>query len=125
VLVGPLLFIALILMFNADNYTILNDIYPLLYLFTVVVGGLFSSPSFLILWLCYHLLTKYNIQPKTMRLWLLVLSLLCCVTNLLLFSSIDPGHVWTAGDIKLIAAYALPLVFGVIVYKLDKPNQDV
>jgi hypothetical protein len=120
VLVGPLLFIALILMFDADNNTIFNGIYPLLYILSVAVGGLISFPCFLILWLCYHLLIKYNLRLKTMRVCLLIISLVCCITVLILFSSIDPGSVWKAGNIRLIAAYTLPLAFGVTIYKLDE-----
>lgn len=119
VLVGPLLMIALILMFDADNNTIFNGIYPLLYILSVAVGGLISSPCFLILWLCNHLLLKYNLKPRTMKVYLLIISLVCCITVLMLFSSIDPGSIWKAGNIRIIAAYALPLAFGVTVYKLD------
>jgi hypothetical protein len=123
VLVGPLVVVISILMFDPHNNTIFNGIYPFLYLMTVVFSGLYSFPCFLFLWLCYHLLSRCDLAPLALRSVLLIISILTCIAIFLVFSFIDTRSITRWDSIRSIGSFALPLIFGVMVYKLERTNE--
>jgi hypothetical protein len=123
VLVRPIVVVISILMFDADNNTIFNGIYPFLYLMTVVFSGLYSFPCFLFLWLCYHLLSRCNLAPLALRSVLLIISILTCIAVFLVFSFIDTRSIARWDSIRTIGSFAIPLAFGIIVYDLENQQQ--
>ena len=91
------------------------------YSVTVLLAGFMSIPSFLFLWLCYYsMLVKWKWSTLAIRGALLGISLLSCISLFAYFSFGDGKSFWHTGDWVLVGAFALPLAFGVIVYKLKQ-----
>jgi hypothetical protein len=124
VLVGPFLLLSL-----STQPTLLTYIFSSgfleFYFVAVVIGGGVSIPCFLLLWLCTQMLMRWKWRTATIRVSLLVISLLCCITIFSLFSLPDISSIWKPGNVKLMGAYALPLTFGVMVYKLEKQKAQI
>lgn len=118
-LVGTLIF--MLLAITGGNHTIFSGIWPMFYVLGVAVGGLFSLPCFMTFWICYHLLLHFNQSELRIRVCLSLFSLVTCSLTLSLFRSSSLVDFWKQDNLVFIAAYAVPLIFGVIVYKLDKP----
>ena len=90
------------------------------YFVAVVIGGGVSIPCFLFLRLCTQILIRSRRKTAAIRMYLLIISMLCCITIFALFSLPDLSSIWKGNNIKLMGAYALPLVFSVLVYRLEK-----
>lgn len=119
VLVGPFLLMSLSTQPSVINYIFSFD-FVQFYFVAVVIGGGVSIPCFLFLRLCTQILIRSRRKMAAIRLYLLIISMLCCITIFALFSLPDLSSIWKGGNIKLMGAYALPLVFSVIVYRLEK-----
>ena len=114
-------------MFNTDITQIIDYVFSkdfiIYYLVAVGVGGACSMPCFLLLWLCYALLVKTPLSVLSIRLLLILFSLICTIGIFMLFSMSDPEHFWSMGNIVMMASYALPLMIGLFIYKMNLRNQ--
>lgn len=97
--------------------------YMWFYLAAVVIAVFVSSPFFLLFWFCYELLAKWKLNTLLIKISLITIILLCCLSLLAILSS--PDSTATYDSLHFLGAYAVPLIVGVIVYKLDKPKVNV
>lgn len=120
VLVGPILLLILVMnnTKDLDSRAIGGSIQ--FYLIALLIAGFFSTPCFFFLWMCYSLLVKWNCKEWIIRIALLFVSILTCIAVFACFSLMDRQSFWHMGNLKLVGAFALPLAFGVIVYKLKQ-----
>lgn len=93
--------------------------YMWFFLAAVIIGVFVSSPFFLLFWFCYELVAKWKLNTLLIKISLIMIILLCCLSILAILSS--PDSTATYDTLQLLGAYAVPLMFGVTVYKLDKP----
>ena len=129
VFAGPLLLFSPIYQLTspgANSLSMLSMDFLPIYALCIFVGAAISSPCFLIIWICYWLFVKRNWTGFHIRIGLLLISVFCCI-NLVFLSAqfINLSSFWTAGNLRLTAAYAVPLIFGVTVYKLDKHKANL
>jgi len=114
-------------MFNTDITRIIDYVFSkdfvIYYLVAVGLGGACSMPCFLLLWLCYAFLTKTSLSSLSIRLLLTPFSLICTIGIFMLFSMSDLGQFWNMGNIVMMASYALPLMIGLFIYKMNLRNQ--
>jgi hypothetical protein len=124
VLVGPVLLLFIVM--QPDTTFDVKDLFGFVqfYLVAVLLGGFCSIPCFLFLWLCYSLLIRWRWTTFAIKAGLLFVSMLCCITVFACFSMVDRQEVWTVANLKLMIAFAIPLAFGVTLYKLKK-NKEV
>lgn len=117
-LIGTLIIMHMGMVTSDDK--IFSSMSPMIYLVSICIGGLFSLPCFMTFWICYHLLLHFNQSEFRIRGSLSLFGLFTCSLTLLLFTSSSLLSSWKQGDLISIAAYAVPLIFGVMVYKLKK-----
>jgi hypothetical protein len=114
-------------MFNTDITRIIDYVFSkdfvIYYLVAVGVGGACSMPCFLLLRLCYAFLIKTSLSSLNIRLFLILFSLICTIGIFMLFSMSDLGQFWNMGNIVMMASYALPLMIGLFIYKMNLRNQ--
>lgn len=119
VLIGPIL---LLFKFKPTVATVLSSFFSVgfieYYFVAVLIGGFCSIPCFLFLWLCYTLLIKKDTPVWLIRVALALVSLLCCIAVFIIMSSPDLKNFWGRGNIILIGAYTIPLIAGVLMYKV-------
>lgn len=120
VFVGPIL---LVFYFKFTVSTVIDYIFSTgfieFYFLAVLIGGLFSTPCFLFLWLCYTLLVKKDTPIWLLRIGLALVSILCCITVFILISLPDLQTFWSKGNVLLIGSYCLPLFAGVFIHKVN------
>ncbi|PTS95199.1 hypothetical protein DBR11_21620 [Pedobacter sp. HMWF019] len=114
-------------MFNTDITQIIDYVFSkdfaIYYLVAIGVGGACSMPCFLLLWLCYVLLGKTSLSALSIRGLLILFSMLCSIGIFMLFSMSDLEHFWNMGNIVMMASYALPLLIGLLIYKMHSRKQ--
>lgn len=116
---GPMLMIVSMKVLRTENFAdVFNGLYLLTYFLSVLIGGIFSIPCFLFLWLCYTLLVKKDTPIWLLRLALTLVSILCCVAVFILISLPHVKNFWSKANIFLIGSYCLPLLAGVFIYKV-------
>ena len=118
VLVGPIILLILVMNNTKDLDSRAIGGFLQFYLIALVIAGFFSIPCFFFLWLCYSLLVKWNCKEWITRIALLFVSILTCIAVFACFSLMDRQSFWHIGNLKLVGAFALPLAFGVTLYKL-------
>lgn len=120
VLLGP---IFLVFRFKHTISSIIDYIFSTdflqFYFVSVIIGGCFSIPCFLFLWLCYRRLVKKETPIWLLKVTLLLLCLLCCITIFILISLPNLTNFWSKGNIFLIGSYCLPLLAGVFIYRVN------
>lgn len=115
---GPMLMIASMKVLRTENFAdVFNGLYLLTYFLSVLIGGIFSIPCFLFLWLSYTLLVKKDTPIWLLRLALALVSILFCITIFFLISLPHVKNFWSKDNIFLIGSYCLPLLAGVFIYK--------
>lgn len=119
VFIGPFLLIFKSTVSEVIGYIFSLD-FALFYPMAVLVGWVFSVPCFLFLWLCYALLLKTNQPIWFIKGVLISVSFLCCITVFIFMSLPDLRNFWSRGNIILISAYALPLIVGILCYKIKE-----
>lgn len=124
VLTGPVLF-----MFKNPVPTAIDFIVSVefveFYIYAILMGGFYSIPCFLVLWLCYSLLLGKNISGWLTRIILVLVSLLCCVIIFVLVSLPNNlKHLWSGNNLKLMTAYALSLIIGISTYRVTNVNHQ-
>jgi len=119
VLIGPKLTLILFKFSTRGEFSFSTG-YWKLYLPAVLVGGVVSAPCFFVLWFCYDVLLKRNEPVWLIRLVLLLVSLLCCVSLFTLVSLVGYTKFWSGDSFSLIAAYSLPLIVGVLLFKVEE-----
>lgn len=122
-LLGTLIIMQLGMVTNDDK--IFSSMSPMIYLFSISIGGLFSLPCFMTFWICYHLLLHFNQSELMIRMYLALFSLLTCSLTLMLFTSSNLLSFWKQDNLISIGAYAVPLIVGVMFYKLDKQKAPI
>ncbi len=123
VLSGPFLLLSLSTQPDVVHY-IFSVGFVEFYFVAVVIGGLVSTPCFLFLWLCYTLLIRFNWRTSIVRISLILISLLCCITIFALFSLPNLSSIWKGGNVKLMGSYAIPLTIGLMLFKMNKSKFD-
>ena len=119
VLVGPK--VALILFkFSATGEFSISTGYWKFYLPAVLIGGILSAPCFFVLWFCYNVLLKRNEPVWLIRLVLLLVSLLGCVSLFTLASLAGYMKFWSGDTFSLIGAHSLALIVGVLLFKVEE-----
>lgn len=81
---------------------------------SVVLGGLSSSPSALLLLLLLHQLSRRDLKRMNVKRWLAFLSIVMSLITFLLV-----GVTFTAQTLMLVSAYIVPLVASIYFYKLN------
>lgn len=120
-LIGTLIIMYLGMETSDDK--IFSLVSPMVYLICLCIGGLFSLPCFMTFWICYHLLLHFNQSEFRIRAFLSLFGLFTCSLTLLLFTSSSLLNSWKQEELNSIGAYAVPLIFGVMVYNLDTEKQ--
>jgi hypothetical protein len=95
------------------------------YILAVVIGAFVSIPALLFLMLCYNWLVRLSISAVMIRLILTLICVITCITIFILFSLPDLSKFWTRGNILLMASYVIPLIAGVMFYKLGNVEKSI
>ncbi|PYF68831.1 hypothetical protein [Pedobacter nutrimenti] len=134
IFIGPLLLLlntsnSNAVMFNTDITQIIDYVFSSdfvsYYLLAVGIGAACSIPCFLLLWLFYALLKKTALAPWGIRGVLMLFSTGCSAGIFMMFSMSDLGNFWNKGNLVMIASYAIPLVFGLLLYRMDRKIEVV
>ena len=119
VLLGPLFYILSIQLFHSQNNTVLDGIYPLVYILAVILGGLISIPAFIVLWITFMFAVKASLTRLKIQLLLVVLSLTLSFITTALIPSVDKIEFWSFENIELTLSYSVVLVLSILLYDFD------
>lgn len=122
------IFISPILIFTVFDLFVSNffkiGTYSTFYVYAVLIGCGLSSPYFFLLRFCYLLSVKNNASILFIRIALSILSFVCCITTLRLFPFTNFMKFWTMENFILIASYSMPLIAGVLLYKIENDESE-
>ncbi len=119
VLIGPLLYIFSIQLFDSQNHTVLNGIYPLIYTLAIILGGLISVPAFILLWTAFMFAVRASVTRLKIKLILVVLSIILSFITTALIPSVDKIEFWSFENIELTLCYSVVLVLSILLYDFD------
>jgi hypothetical protein len=125
VLAGSTLHVIWIKLFEASSHTVLNGIYPLVFILAVICSGLLSVPAFLLLWFASWVLVKRSFTKLATKSILIMLSSILAFITIRMISGVDEVKFWSSDNLDVLLCYWVVLVAGIIFYKLDSPLQRV
>lgn len=97
----------------------MRGIYPMVYILYVIFGCLFSIPAFFVLWLCYTLLSNYEISQIFIKTILALICPICTIITVFAIPLPEKPNMIDSGFIVMIGAYTIPLILGIFFFKLD------
>ena len=119
---GSALYVLWIMIFEASDHTVLNGIFPLVFILSVIGGGVLSVPAFLLLWMAYWLLFNSSFTEIATKTTLIILSLILTFITIHMMPGVDEVRLRSSDNLDLLLCYWLTLVFAILNYKLDSPT---
>ena len=122
---GSALYVLWLQFFNESTHTVLNGIYPLVYIMAVIGSGLYSFPAFFLFWFAYSFTVKRAFTKFISKSLLVILSSILAFITVRMVPGVDDVYFWSYDNLDLFLCYGLALTAGVVSHKFDTQLPEV